>query len=188
MCFFFPSLRLAALSIWLSYIQSVLVLQSHRNLRFPPSQFQNRAKTSEALRIARCFLTVQVCFLGVFYDLVKCVFFSSLRLAALSIWLSHIQSVLVLQSHRNLRFPPSQFQNRAKTSEALRIARCFLTVQVCFLGVFRKWRHNQRTIALSLEHKFVMADAKNLHFQAQYFHLEGANVHFNDRNRYSHFW
>ena len=95
-------------------------------------------------------------------------FFPSLRLAALSIWLSHIQSVLVLQSHRNLRFPPSQFQNRAKTSEALRIARCFLTVQVCFLGVFRKWRHNQRTIALSLEHKFVMADAKNLHFQAQY--------------------
>ena len=95
-------------------------------------------------------------------------FFPSLRLAALSIWLSHIQSVLVLQSHRNLWFPPSQFQNRAKTSEALRIARCFLTVQVCFLGVFRKWRHNQRTIALSLEHKFVMADAKNLHFQAQY--------------------
>ena len=95
-------------------------------------------------------------------------FFPSLRLAALSIWLSHIQSVLVLQSHRNLRFPPSQFQNRAKTSEALRIASCFLTVQVCFLGAFRKWHHNQRTIALSLEHKFVMADAKNLHFQAQY--------------------
>ena len=121
------------------------------------------------------------------YDLVKCVLFPSLRLAALSIWLSHIQSVLVLQSHRNLRFPPSQFQNRAKTSEAL-IGSCFLTVQVCFLGAFRKWRHNQRTIALSLEHKFVMADAKNLYFQAQYFHLEGAKVHFNDRNRYSHFW
>ena len=137
-CVFFPSLRLAALSILLSHIQSVLVLQSHRNLRFPPSQFQNRAKTSEALRIAHCFLTVQVCFLGVFYDLAKCVFFPSLRLAALSILLSHNQSVLVLQSHRNLRFPPSQFQNRAKTSEALRIAHCFLTLQVCFLGVFRK--------------------------------------------------
>ena len=116
-------------------------------------------------------------------------FFPSLRLAALSIWLSHIQSVLVVQSHRNLWFPPSQFQNRAKTSEALTgIARCFLPVQVCFLGAFRKWRHNQRTIALSLEHKFVMADAKNLHFQAQYFHLEGAKVHLNDRNRYNHFW
>ena len=40
----------------------------------------------------------------------------------------------------------------------------------------------------SLKDKFVMADAKNLLFQAQYFHLEGAKVHFNDRNRYSHFW
>ena len=111
-------------------------------------------------------------------------FFPSLRLAALSIWLSRIQSVLVLQSHRNLRFPPSQFQNRAKTSETLRVARSFLTVQVCFLGLFRKWCHNQRTIALLVEHKFLMADAKNLHFQAQYFHWEGAKVHFNDRNRY----
>ena len=56
---------------------------------------------------------------------------------------------------------------------------------------------SQRTIALyyktatpnvsSLEHKFVMADAKNLHFEVQYFHLEGAKVHFSDRNRYSHF-
>ena len=71
-----------------------------------------------------------------------------LRLAVRSIWLSHVQSVLVLQSHRNLWFPPLQFQNRAKTSEALGIACCFLTVQVCFLGVLRKWRHNQRTIAL----------------------------------------
>ena len=40
----------------------------------------------------------------------------------------------------------------------------------------------------SLEHKFVMADAKNLLFHAKYFHLEGAKVHFNDRNRYSYFW
>ena len=106
-------------------------------------------------------------------------FFPSLRLTALSIWLSHIQSVLVLQSHRNRWFPPLQFQNRAKTSEALRIARCFLTAQVCFSRRVQKmtsqvreqWlciiRPQLQTVG-SLEHKFVMADAKNLHFQAQY--------------------
>ena len=53
-----PSLRLPALSISLSHIQSVVVLQRHRNWWFPPLQFQNRAKTGEALRIAHCF----VCF------------------------------------------------------------------------------------------------------------------------------
>ena len=56
---------------------------------------------------------------------------------------------------------------------------------------------SQRTIALcyktatpnrgALEHKSVIGDAKNLHFQVQYFHLEGAKVHFSDQNRYSHF-
>ena len=54
---------------------------------------------------------------------------------------------------------------------------------------------SQRTIALYYKtatpnrgltgHKFVMADAKNLHFEVQYFHLEGAKVHFSDQNRYA---
>ena len=87
------------------------------------------------------------------------------------------------------------YVNRAKTSEALRIARCFRTVQVCFSLRVQKItpqvnlciiRPHLQTVG-SMKHKFVMADAKNLHFQAQYFHLEGVKVHFNDRNRYSHF-
>ena len=78
-------------------------------------------------------------------DLVKCVFSPSLRLPALSISLSHIQSVVVLQRHRNWWFPPLQFQNRAKTGEALRIAHCF----VCF-----SW-HVQKMTTQSENNSFV---------------------------------
>ena len=45
-------------------------------------------------------------------------------------------------------------------------------------------RPQLQAVVGSLEHKFVMADAKNLHFEVQYFQLEGAKVHLSDRNRY----
>ena len=104
---------------------------------------------------------------------------TSLSLAALDIWLSHssrcwFYRVIVIDDF--LLYNSRIERRRAKL---LRIARCFLTVQVCFSRRVQKmtsqvreqWlciiRPQLQTVG-SLEHKFVMADAKNLHFQAQY--------------------